>query len=163
MFNLSKTGEIAVRVCDEETDMSALMAISQYRDLKVLAMRSYCDRDGVVLLVVTNNTSKTFRILEAAGYQCSTNPIVLVGPLARRGCAVLLGSELKASGIRVLYFYSHRTESGLHYLAFRTEEDNRTLRTLAASVVLHDGLLARSEQERYAIAEHEAIVHQSAA
>jgi hypothetical protein len=162
MFILSKNKEIAVRVREEETDVSALMVISQYPDIEVLVMHSYCEHDGVVLLLVANNTPKTFRILEAAGYECSTNPIVLVGPLGGRGCAVPLESELKACGIRVLYFYSHRTESGL-YLVFRTREDDRTLRTLAASPILRSAGDATVMDERYADVGRESVLHQSAA
>ena len=158
MCNLSRNEEIAVRVREEEADVSALMVISQYPDIKVLVMRSYCDRDGVVLLLVTNNTPKTFRILEEAGYECSTNPIVLVGPLGRRGCVVLLGSELKACGIRVLYFYSHRTEAGQLYLAFRTEEDDRALRALAASPILRDAGGAMVLDEQYVGAGRESVL-----
>lgn len=162
MYNLSKNEEIAVRVREEETDVSALIVISQYPDIEVLVMHSYCEHDGVVLLLVTNNTPKTFRILEAAGYECSMNPIALVGPLGRRGCVEPLESELKACGIRVLYFYSHRTESGL-YLAFRTEEDDRTVRTLAASPILRGAGGATVLDERYADVGREPVLRPSEA
>jgi hypothetical protein len=162
MFIVSKRDEIAVRVRDEETDVTALMAVAEYPDIEVLALRSYCDQEGVVLLLVTNNTSKTSRILEEVGYQCSTNPIVLVGPLNGRGWAAQLGSELGASGICVHYSYSHRTERGQYYLAFRTEEDDRAVRTLETTVTFRDIARAGSEPERYAIANHEAGLHQTA-
>jgi hypothetical protein len=134
MFCISKNDEIAVRVQDEELDVPALAAIAQYPDLEVFAMRSYCDREGVVLLLVTNNPSKTTCLLERVGYQCRRQPVVLVGPLARRGWACPLQAELEASGIQVHYSYAHRNERGHLYLAFKTEEDDRALRVLSATL-----------------------------
>lgn len=148
MFMVSKSNEIAVRVQDEELDVTALGAIAQYPDLEVLAMRSYCDRDGVVLLLVTNNPARTARVLEMVGYQCRTKPIVLVGPLDRRGWAAPLQAELEASGIHVHYSYAHRTERGHHYVAFKTEEDDGALRALEISAMLHE--VAHATAGRYA-------------
>jgi hypothetical protein len=136
MFVVTKNEEIAVRG-NEESDVSALMAIACYPDLEVFAMRSYCDCDGVVLLLVTNDSPRARQLLEKVGYQCRTRPVVLVGPLARRGWASPLETELEASGIRVRYSYAHRTEQGDHYLAFKTEDDDRALRVLEVSSTLH--------------------------
>jgi hypothetical protein len=145
MFVVSKNEEIAVRD-NEESDVSALMALAYYRDLEILAMRSYCDRDGVVLLLVTNDSPRTRRVLEQVGYQCRTRPVVLVGPLDRRGCATPLQTELEASGIHVRYSYAHRTEQGDHYLAFKTEDDDRALRVLEVSSTLHGAARLKDDQ-----------------
>ncbi|HUJ11203.1 MAG TPA: hypothetical protein VL171_14370 [Verrucomicrobiae bacterium] len=133
---MSKHEEIAVRTWNEELDVTALMAIAQCPDLEVLAMRSYCDRDGVVLLLVTNNPFKTTRLLERIGYHCHRKPVLLVGPLARRGWTPSLRAELEGSGIHVVYSYAHRTERGQHYIALKTEEDERALRVLEVSSTL---------------------------
>jgi hypothetical protein len=146
MFVVSKNEEIAVRA-NEESDVSALGALAYYPDLEVLAMRSYCDRDGVVLLLVTNDSPKTRRLLEKVGYQCRTRQVVLVGPLARRGWVAPLQTELEASGIRVRYSYAHRTEQGDHYLAFKTEDDDGALRVLEVSNTLH-GAARFKEEDR---------------
>ena len=159
---VSKNEEVAVRARDEETDVPALWALAQSRDIEVLAMRSYCERDGVVLLLVTNNVSKTLRILETVGYQCSTRPIVLVGPLDRRGWGARLEDELDASGIRIHYSYAHRTENGQHFLAFKTEEDERAVRTLQVSAVLRNVVRAQSVPEEFEVVNQPAL-HESAA
>jgi hypothetical protein len=163
MFVVSKDEEIAVRVQDRELDVSALGAIALCPDLEVLAIRSYCDRDGVVLLLVTNNPTKTTRVLETVGYQCRTKPVVLVGPLDRRGWAASLEAELKASGIRVFYSYAHQTERGQHYLAFQTEEDDRAVRILQASSTLRGATRGISVPNRYAVVHHNSLMHETAA
>jgi hypothetical protein len=137
MFLVSKNEEIAVQH-NEELDVPALMAIAQHPDLKVLAMRSYCEPDGVVLHLVTNNPVKTARLLKRVGYKCWTKPVLLVGPLSRHGCTVPLQAELEASGVQVRYSYTHRTERGQLYLAFKTEEDDRALRVLEVSSTLQE-------------------------
>ena len=157
MFVVSKNEEIAVRD-NEESDISALMALAYHRDLEVLAMRSYCDRDGVVLLLVTNDSPRTRRVLEQVGYQCRTRPVVLVGPLARRGWATSLQTELESSGVHVRYSYAHRTEQGDHYLAFKTEDDDRALRVLEVSNTLRG--VMRPTDDRLA---HVEELHQIAA
>jgi hypothetical protein len=162
MFLVSKNEEIAVQE-NEELDVPALMAIAQYPDLEVLALRSWCERDGVVLHLVTNNPVKTTRLLEQVGYRCRTRPVLLVGPLARRGCTVPLQTELEASGIQVRYSYAHRTKRGHHYLAFKTEEDDRALRVLEVSATLQEEM--GDETGRNTVLGHEDLkeLHQVAA
>jgi hypothetical protein len=79
--------ELTVRIGHEPTEISAVGIIAWQRDVEVLAMRSYCSQDGVVLLLVTTNPRKASRVLGAAGFQCKSNPIVMVGPLYRSGLA----------------------------------------------------------------------------
>ena len=135
-FRIGLHQEIAVRAEHEDTDVTALMAIARCQDLNILAMRSYCDRDGVVLSLVTNDPRKTARLLERFGYRCGTSPVVLIGPLARRGWAMPLREELEASGVSVKYWYAHRAESGQHFIVIKTAEDKRALEILQANHTL---------------------------
>ena len=148
MYLVSKNEEIAVRD-NEELDVSALTAIAHCPDLEVFAMRSYCDREGVVLLLVTNNSRRTTRLLEQVGYRCHTRPVVLVGPLRRRGWTIPLQTELEISGIQVRHTYAHRTERGHHYLAFQTEDDERALRVLELSGALRGAARSRADEEAH--------------
>jgi hypothetical protein len=127
--------EIAVRI-SEPTEVSAVALITWYPDIRVLAMRSYCDREGVVLLLVTTNPTKASQVLETSGFRCKASPVVLIGPLDRSGLASPIGLELARMGIEVLYSYSSRTESVKQYLVFKTTEDDRALRVFAISPTL---------------------------
>jgi hypothetical protein len=122
--------ELTVRIGYEPTEMSAVGIIAWQPDVEVLAMRSYCSQDGVVLLLVTTNPRKASRVLEAAGFQCRSNPIVLVGPLCRSGLASLIWTELAVLGIDVLYSYTSRIEAGSQYLVFKTTDDERAMQAL---------------------------------
>jgi len=125
--------ELTVRVGHEPTEISAVGIIAWQPDIEVLAMRSYCSQEGVVLLLVTTNPRKASQVLEAAGFQCKSNPIVMVGPLYRSGLASLIWTELAVLGIDVLYSYASRIEPGSQYLVFKTTDDERAMQVLEVS------------------------------
>jgi len=132
MSMVSREAEIAVRI-NEPTEISAVALLGWHADVEVLAMRSYCDRDGVVLLVVTSNPTKAAHVLESVGFRCKANPVLLVGPLGRSGLAAPIGLELARAGIEVLYSYSSRKSRDEYFLVFKTTEDVRAMRVLAVS------------------------------
>ena len=93
-------------------------------------MRSYCNRDGVVLLLVTTSAVKTAQVLKATGFQCHVNPVVLIGPINRSGWATPIGVELANAGIEVLYSYTSHIEHDRHYLVFKTSDDDGAIQVL---------------------------------
>src|SRR5207245_271992 len=62
MSILRREIELAVQVGDEPTEMSAVEIIAWQPGIEVLAMRSYCGPDGVVLLLVTTNSRKASQV-----------------------------------------------------------------------------------------------------
>jgi hypothetical protein len=119
--------EIAVRAGEEVKDVSAVGTLGLCPDVDVLAMCSYCDQDGAVLLLVTTNALKTAFVLNAIGFQCNTSRVVLVGPLERTGVVPMIGAHLANAGIGVLCSYVSRTERGKHYLVVKTTENARAV------------------------------------
>ncbi len=140
--------ELTVRIGHEPTEMSAVGIIAWQPDVEVLAMRSYCSQDGVVLLLVTTNPRKAAHVLEAAGFQCKSNPIVTVGPLYRSGLASLIWTELAVLGIDVLYSYASRIEDGSQYLVFKTTDDERAMRALEVSATVRSVAQPKIRQDR---------------
>ena len=130
--------EVTVRIGHEPTEMSAVGIIAWHPDIEVLAMRSYCDHDGVVLLLVTTNPQKATHVLEAAGFRCKANPVIMVGPLQQSGLVARIGAELAFSGIEVLYSYASRVGDGHHHLVFKTAEDDRALQALDGSASIRE-------------------------
>ena len=122
--------EISVVIGHEPPETSATVVIAWYPDIKVVTMRSYCNRDGVVLLLVTTNTVKTTQVLKAAGFKCQVNPVVLIGPINRSGWASPIGVELTNAGIEVLYSYTSHIERDQHYLIFKTSDDDGAIQVL---------------------------------
>ena len=138
--------EISVRIDHEPYKPSATTVIARYPDIEVFTMRSYCNRDGVVLLLVTTNAVKTSYVLKAAGFQCEAGPVVLVGPLNRTGWAAPLGIELANAGIEVFYSYTSHKERGQHYLVFKTSDDDHAIQILTTGSAFQ--LLAGNDSPR---------------
>jgi hypothetical protein len=155
--------ELAVRIGDEPTEMSAVGIIAWHTDVEVLAMRSYCDRNGVVLLLVTTNPRKASRVLEASGFHCQSNPVLLVGPLHRGAVAATIGTELAVLGIEVVYSYTCRIEGGHQYLVFKTSEDDRALQALEASTCIRGATQVKSWQDQNVMSETGSNWQQAAA
>lgn len=140
--------ELTVRIGHEPTEMSAVGIIAWQPDVEVLAMRSYCSQEGVVLLLVTTNPRKASQVLEAAGFQCKSNPIVMVGPLYRSGLASLIWTELAVMGIDVLYSYASRIESGSQYLVFKTTDDERAMQAIEVSASVRSVAQPKTRQNQ---------------
>jgi hypothetical protein len=155
--------ELAVRLGHEPTEMSAVGIIAWHQDIEVLVMRSYCDQDGVVLLLVTTNPLKAFQVLEAAGFRCKNNPVLLVGPLHRSALTTLIGEELSALGIEVLYSYASSNGARHHYMVFKTTEDDRALQTLEASDCIQGTTQVKSWHDQNLISQAASNWQQAAA
>ena len=140
--------EVAVRIGYEPTEMSAVGIIAWHPDIEMLAMRSYCDHDGVVLLLVTTNPQKAAHVLEAAGFRCKVNPVIVIGPLQRSGLVARIGADLALSGIEVLYSYASRVGIGHQYLVFKTTEDDRAIQALEGSSTIRDVAGVKSWQNQ---------------
>lgn len=145
--------ELAVRIDHEPTEMSAIGIIAWQPDVEVLAMRSYCDRDGVVLLLVTTNPRKASFVLESAGFRCKSNPVLLVGPLQQSAVTAMIGSKLAILGIEVLYSYASHTEEGRKCLVFKTTEDDRAMQALEDSPYFRDMTQPKSWQDHSVVSE----------
>ena len=163
MSILRREIELAVQIGDEPTEMSAVGIIAWHPDIEVLAMRSYCGPDGVVLLLITTNAPKAADILEAAGFRCKSTPVILAGPLHQSGLAALIGTELALLGIDVLYSYTSRIGAGHQYLVFKTADDNRALQALEAKAGVRDLAQANSWQHQSAVSEMVSSCQQAAA
>jgi hypothetical protein len=138
--------EIAVLVGHEPEGPSATEVIAKYSDIEVFTMRSYCNHDGIVLLLVTTNAVKTSHVLKVAGFQCQVNHVILIGPLNRTGWAVPLGVELAEVGIEVLQSYTSHRQRDRHYLVFKTSDDDRAIQVLTTGPAFQ--LLASNDTQR---------------
>jgi len=125
--------ELSARIGHVPPDVSATAVIAWYPEIEVFAMRSYSNRDGVVLLLVTTNAVKLLHVLTAAGFECEMNPIVLVGPLDRSGWAAPIGVRLANAGIEVLSFYASHKEPDRRYLVFKTSNDDHAIQVLRSA------------------------------
>ena len=154
--------EISVLIGHEPPEASAAAVLAWYPDIEVVTMRSYCNRDGVVLLLVTSNAVKTAQVLKAAGFRCQVNPVVLIGPLNRSGWASPIGVELTNAGIEVLYSYTSHIDRNRHYLVFKTSDDDSAIQVLTTGSSFQSLANNDSQPEQWmAIAEGSSSVQQT--
>jgi len=140
--------EISVRIGHEPHNAGATTVIARYPDIEVFTMRSYCNRDGVVLLLVTTDALKTSQVLTAAGFECEVNPVILIGPINRSGWAAPIGAELANAGIEVVYSYTSHKDRDRHYLVFKTSDNDRAMQVLTDGPTLQSLACSDSPQDR---------------
>jgi hypothetical protein len=146
MLAATKQIEIMVRVANGPASLGHLMAITSSCGTEVLAACSYWDRTGAVVMLVTEDARRAMRALEAAGFVCKANSIVLVETPDRPGIAAMLGRTLVADGINVLYSYAFRSGQDRSCVVFKTTEDDRALYVLEAEALIHGLATGRSRR-----------------
>ena len=112
----------------------------------VRALCSYNDRDRTMLFLVAEDSPRAKRALEDAGFDCSANPVVVVGLENRIGAIDQLGLHLHDAGINVLHSYASYAKHDEAFAVFKTQDDARAIK------ILQDGLsnAARSRLENAA-------------
>src|SRR5262249_28333616 len=123
-----KEVELAVRLSNQPGAMARVLDVVAARHINVLAYCSYCDRDDFVILLVTNDPSQAKQALEAAGFSCSANAVVVVAASDRVGAAAQLGSYLGDAGIGILYSYASSYQSEQFFAVFKTIDDDAAIR-----------------------------------
>lgn len=130
MTNVSGRTEVAIRVPHTPDALDRPVEVVTALGINILATCSYWDSTGSVLLLVTEDSSKTMQALSIEGYRCTLNHIILVDPLETPACAALYGAELAASGIHVLYSYTYESETGRYNHVFSTSDNLRAIQIL---------------------------------
>lgn len=100
----------------------------------VRALCSYNDRDRTVMLLVTEDTPRAKQALEDAGFDCTTNPVVVVGLENRIGAIDRLGLHLQDAGINVLRSYASYASRQEVCAVFKTQDDARAVKVLQAGL-----------------------------
>lgn len=144
MHNVTRQVEIGVRLTSNPASLGKLMATTVSCGSEVLASSCHWDHAGAVVKLVTEDGPRTTRALEAAGFKCKSNPVVLVEMPDQPGLAALLGGKLTAAGIDVLYSYSLRSERDRAYVVFKTTNDTRAIYMLELNVLINDLAAARN-------------------
>lgn len=133
MAKARKEVELAVRVGNKPGALGDVLATVAARDINVLAYCSYSDRDDAIILLVTENALGAKLAIEAAGFRCKANSVVVVGAPDQVGAAAQLGAHLGMAGIDILYSYGSSAGSDRFFAVFKTMNDERAIRILDAS------------------------------
>jgi hypothetical protein len=138
MHSVTRQVEINVRVTSDPASLGELMAITVSCGTELLASCYRWDHAGAMVRLVTEDSPRTARALEAAGFKCELKPIVLVEMQDKPGLAAVLGSKLTADGVKVIYSYSFRSERGQAYVVFKTTNDTRAMYALELCALVHE-------------------------
>jgi hypothetical protein len=115
--------------------LGRVLSVVASKSINILAYCSYSERDEGVVLLVTENPLLAKHALEAAGFHCRANSVVIVGGPDEVGGAALLGARLGHAGIDILYSYASSSGSSHFYAVFKTADDQRALAVLNSTVV----------------------------
>jgi hypothetical protein len=137
MWIATRQVEIVVQVANGPASLGQLIAVVTSCGTEVLAACSYWDRSGAVVMLVTENALRATHALEAAGFKCKSDSIVLIEAPDKPGLAAFLGQKLAAAGVNVLYSYAFRSDRDQSYVVFKTTDDERAIYLLELEALIY--------------------------
>ncbi len=130
MPKASKEVELAVRIGNRPGALGDVLAAVAARDVNVLAYCTYSDCDELVILLVTDNALAAKAALQATGFSCRANSVVLVGATDEVGAAARIGAHLGMAGVEILYSYASSSGGHQFCAVFKTTNDEQAIATL---------------------------------
>ena len=126
--------ELRVRLSKNSGDPTEVLVLLEQHQLPTLTRSCVADRDGLLLLLTTDRAADVREVLELAGYDCQTHPVILVGPTAYQpGAAAGLLAELERQGVNIRYSYLTSIDSNRCFVVVETTDDERTLEVVTAA------------------------------
>jgi len=133
MAKARKEVELAVRVGNKTGALGEILRAVSEAGVNILAYCCYSDRAEGVVLLVTEDALKAKLALEAAGYRCRANTVVVVGAADQVGAAARLGRHLGQAGIDILYSYASSSGAARFCAVFKTADDDSAIRVLESA------------------------------
>jgi hypothetical protein len=130
MAKARKQIELAIRSDNRPGSFGRLFATISDAGINILAYCTYSDHNDSVMLLVTEDPLRTKDLLEASGYQCRANSVVVVGARDQVGAAAQLGAHLGRAGVNILYSYASTAGDGHFCAVFKTMDDDRAIQAL---------------------------------
>ena len=130
MAKARKEVELAVRVGNKPGALGEVLAVVAGHGVNVLAYCTYSDRDELVVLLITNDALAAKDALQAAGFSCKANSVVLVGATDEVGAAARIGAHLGMAGVEILYSYASSSGGDQFCAVFKTTNDEHAIAAL---------------------------------
>ncbi len=132
-LKITRHTEVIVDLADQEADEihPILLAINAH-GVRMLAHSLCANRRGSALLFVADDSPKACFALQHAGWEYRIDSVVFVETDRRPALVAQLGAQLLRHGVGVLYSYMSWTEGENLFAVFKTTDDERALRALAA-------------------------------
>ena len=126
--------ELSICLNDVPGGEESVLSTVTEQGANVRALYSYNDRNRMVMLLVSEDPPLAKQALEDAGFDCTANPVVVVGLENRIGAIDRLGLHLQDAGINVLRSYASYANSQEVYAVFKTQDDARAVKVLQAGL-----------------------------
>src|SRR5262245_56006447 len=115
--------EVVVQMRDSSTSVVSVLRLVATEGIRVHALCAYSHDDGTKLLLVTDDAVATQAVMRLAGYECQINPVIRVTAPHQTGLAALLGAQLQAAGITILYAYASWRKRQRASFIFKTKQN----------------------------------------
>jgi hypothetical protein len=156
MMQISKIEEIAICM-PEPARAEDLLNTIKARGIEVFAHCCVTAPVGALTRVVTDKPQQTKAVLEQAGLNCKTSPVVLVRTTPQTTVASQLGMQLTAAQIGLHYCYATSHEATRSHVVFKTTDDDHAIRVLqTCATKLNNTMKWKHDQQRVENAKRQA-------
>jgi hypothetical protein len=129
--------ELAIPAGDNPGVLAQVLRAVADSKVNVLAYCTSFDQDHFTILLVTDAALAAKTALANAGLNCTAHSVVLVSANHRAGTPAALLNQLLKAGIDIWYAYVASLKPPGLCVVFRTVDDQRALRVLAATDLVH--------------------------
>ena len=128
--------EIVLRVPNDLNLLARLFAVLSSKRRNILAWCFYSDHDRARVLLVTENDSKISQTLRTSGFECETNPVIVVAQEHRSVSATQVSAELRGAGLNILDAHTCCSLHNGAVVVLRTTNNLRAIEVLEAMDLL---------------------------
>ena len=129
--------ELAVPAGNNPGVLAQVLRAVAGRKVNILAYCTSFDLDRFTILLVTDAALAAKTALADAGLTCTAHSVVLVNTEDRAGIVAALFNQLRKAGIDICYAYVAAFKPAELCAIFKTVDDQRALRVLAATGLVH--------------------------
>jgi hypothetical protein len=130
MREIQERNEVMLHIANDL--LAKLFAVLAAQSSVVGAWRFYSDHQHAAVLLVTGKDSGIVAVLQAAGFECEANRVVVVEQKHRCVSAVRLSTELRANGVAMLDAYTCCSPENGTVLVLKTTDSSQAVTVLEA-------------------------------
>ena len=135
MTTVRKDVALAIRLEDCDKGVEKALSFLAGQSIRVRCHSSYCDRDRLVILAIVDNPKHTQSVLQAAGYHCQLEDVVIISlPSYRPGIIARFGWLLAHAGINILSSHLTTIDPDDFCVIFKTTNNQQAVRLLDVAI-----------------------------
>lgn len=127
----SKVAELILTTPNEIGTMERVFKLIAEAAVNVSAFCAYVEDDKGVFRLVSDDNAKLESVLQAAGYETSSDEVVCVQVESKIGTGAEIGSKLGDAGIDIQYSYATSAMAGESVAIFKTADDDKAIEVLS--------------------------------